>query len=76
MSGAQTDQTLVRLDAAITRIEAALTRPVLRPVAEADQALAARHETLRQAVAESLRDLDGLIAEADQVGSASQAATE
>jgi len=64
MSGAQTDQTLVRLDAAISRIEAALDRPVAAAVSEPDHALAARHDSLRQAVAETLRDLDGLIAEA------------
>ena len=66
MSGAQTDQTLVRLDAAISRIEAALDRPLPAPPAQADPALADRHEKLRRAVAESLRELDGLIAQADQ----------
>ena len=63
MSGAQTDQTLVRLDAAISRIEAALDRPLPAPPTEVDPALVTRHEDLRRAVAESLRELDGLISE-------------
>lgn len=66
MSGAQTDETLVRLDAAISRIEAALDRPASPPPTEVDPALVTRHENLRRAVAESLRELDGLIALADQ----------
>ena len=56
MEGHSPEAALARIDAALARIEAAADRPRM-----ADSALAARHEQLRSAVAESLRALDGLI---------------
>jgi hypothetical protein len=56
MEGASIDQVLGRIEAALTRIEhAASNRP------QADRELAARHESLRAAVAQSLRQLDALL---------------
>ncbi len=47
---------LARIDAALARIEAVAARPRLD-----DPQLEARHERLRAAVTQSLRDLDELI---------------
>ncbi len=58
MTGERTQQALARIEAALARIEHASA------AAEAAAGAAARrHETLRTAVAETLRDLDLLIAE-------------
>ena len=57
MEGLSSDAAFARINAALDRIEAAasLGRPV------GDEALAARHEQLRTAVANSLRAMDQLI---------------
>ena len=51
------DNSLARIEAALARIEAASARP-----GGGDAALRARHDRLREAVGQSLRDLDQLIA--------------
>jgi len=66
MEGPSPEFALSRIDAALARIEAVAARP--RPDAgpdagNADSDLAVRHERLRKAVAESLRQVDGMIAE-------------
>ena len=59
------DTALRRMEAALDRIERAVPRPV--PDAQhVDLALAARHERLKGTVAETLRDLDALIAGMDE----------
>ena len=57
MDGASLDRIFERIDAALGRIEGA-SRP-----APADGDLAVRHEQLRAAAAQTLRQLDALIAE-------------
>ncbi|MCB2072193.1 MAG: hypothetical protein H6917_11005 [Novosphingobium sp.] len=57
MDGASLEKTLGRIDEAIARIE----RTALRP-APADTDLQERHERLRSAVAQSLSQLDELLA--------------
>ena len=57
MNGGSIENALDRIEAAIARIERAAARP-----AEADEALRARHERLRSAVTQSLRQLDELLA--------------
>jgi len=57
MSGERISQALARIEAAAARIAAAD-----RPTAGGDPALAARHEALREAVRQTLRDMDDLIA--------------
>jgi ABC-type transporter Mla maintaining outer membrane lipid asymmetry ATPase subunit MlaF len=56
MSGERISQALARIEAAAARIAAAD-----RPSAGADPALAARHEALREAVKQTLHDMDELI---------------
>jgi 2-methylisocitrate lyase-like PEP mutase family enzyme len=56
MNGDQAEAALARIEAALARIEAAAAR---RKQAQAD--LAARHDALKSAVAETLGDLDELI---------------
>ena len=56
MNGGSIENALDRIEAAIARIERAAARP-----AEADEALRARHERLRSAVTQSLRQLDELL---------------
>jgi hypothetical protein len=58
MDGASLDRMFERIDAALRRIEAAASRP-----APADSKLVARHEQLRAAAAQTLRQIDALIAE-------------
>ena len=60
MEGPSAEFALTRIDAALARIEAAASRPHAPDHANESE-LAARHERLRAAVAETLRDLDGLI---------------
>ena len=57
-----------RIEGAVQRIEAALARiaeaaDTLRPAPPSVSALVVRHETLRETVANSLKELDDLIAE-------------
>jgi hypothetical protein len=59
-----------RTEAAVRRIEAALARIAtaadsLRPAPPSVSALVVQHENLRETVANSLKDLDALIAELD-----------
>jgi len=62
MVGDQIEQALARVEAALDRLEAAARAP--RPSdPAADPMLAERHERLRTAVSQSLRQLDGLIEE-------------
>jgi len=56
MIGERTQQALARIDAALARIELAT-----QAAHDAAGAAARKHETLRAAVAETLRDLDILI---------------
>jgi capsule polysaccharide export protein KpsE/RkpR len=56
MEGASIENALARIEAALTRIENAASR-----APTADHALAARHESLRAAVTQSLHQLDTLI---------------
>ena len=58
MNGAALDQIFDRMDAALARIEAAASRP-----ASGDSELASKNEQLRAAAAQTLRQLDALIAE-------------
>jgi hypothetical protein len=61
MEGSSPESALARIDAALARIEAVAARP--RAAGDAtDSELAAKHDRLRAAVADSLRQLDGLIA--------------
>ena len=62
MDGSTPESALARIDAALARLEAVAARPRASGGA-ADGDLARRHEYLRTAVAQSLRQLDGLIAE-------------
>lgn len=57
MDGGSIEQSLDRIEAAIARIERAAGR-----LARTDEALVARHERLRSAVSQSLRQLDELLA--------------
>ncbi|MFA7588686.1 MAG: hypothetical protein WCY11_21280 [Novosphingobium sp.] len=57
MTGERTSQALARIDAALARIEWATGR-----TGEAIAAQGRKHDALRQAVSETLRDLDILIA--------------
>jgi hypothetical protein len=57
MEGASIEKALGRIEAALARVENAASREPM-----ADQELAARHERLRTAVAQSLRQLDTLLA--------------
>ena len=59
-----------RIEGAVQRIEAALARiaeaaDTLRPAPPSVSALVVRHENLRETVANSLKELDDLIAEID-----------
>ncbi len=67
MSGDRTKQAMARIDGALARIEAAAARP--RPAqAEAPapvSQLVEKHESLRETVTATLRDLDDLIAKAE-----------
>jgi hypothetical protein len=58
MEGASIELALDRIDAALIRLEDAASR-----APAPDPALAARHETLRAAVSQSLRQLDELLGE-------------
>lgn len=58
MAGDHSHPALARIDAAIARIEAATLRP---RESAANDALAARHQALRTAVAETLGELDAVI---------------
>jgi prefoldin subunit 5 len=57
MDGASSEKALERIEAALARIENAANRP-----AEAANELRDRHERLRTAVTQSLRQLDDLLA--------------
>lgn len=65
MNGGSFENALERIEAAVARIERAsaahLERAADRP-SQSEQALADRHERLRAAVGQSLRQLDDLIA--------------
>ena len=58
MAGDHSHPALARIDAAIARIEAAALRP---RESGTNDALAARHEALRTAVAEALDELEAVI---------------
>lgn len=60
MEGPSPEFALTRIDAALARIEAAIARGPAHTDSESSD-LAARHQQLRAAVTDSLRDLDGLI---------------
>ena len=64
MTGERTTAALARIDAAVARIDRAAAR-----VGEQGRELARRHDHLRSAVAQTLHDLDLLIAQ--QEGAAS-----
>lgn len=68
MEGAPVEKALGRIEAALTRIENAAARSPAPSMDPTSQDLADRHERLRDAVTQSLRQLDTLLA--------SQAATE
>ncbi|MCC6828720.1 MAG: hypothetical protein IT550_10890 [Novosphingobium sp.] len=57
MDGAEFEKALERIEAALARIEQAADRP-----AQAAARIEARHEQLKDAVAQSLRQLDDLLA--------------
>ena len=61
MTGERTETALARVDAALARIEQASAR-----IASRTGTLARRHDHLRAAVAQTLHDLDLLIAEQEQ----------
>ncbi len=58
MSGSEIQDAFARIDAALARIETAAAQ-----APRADGELAARHERLRSAASQTLRQLDALIAE-------------
>lgn len=58
MEGGEIEQAFARIERALARIDAAAARPP-----QGDGELAARHERLKLATAQALRQLDGLIAE-------------
>ena len=60
MDGDRTTRALTRIDAALARIDAAARRPA--PAVPTDSGLAVRHNQLKDAVTQSLRQLDDLIA--------------
>ena len=61
MSGERTEKAFARIDLALSRIDAATSR------AEAAAVARARHnDRLKQAIAETLRDLDALIHSTDE----------
>jgi hypothetical protein len=67
MDGASIENTFNRIDAAIARIERAAAKPASADSTTADSApadhdLQARHQQLRSEVAQSLRQLDALLA--------------
>jgi hypothetical protein len=57
MDGGSVEKALDRIEEALARIERAAAQP-----SPADEALRARHERLRTAVTQSLRQLDELLA--------------
>ena len=64
MAGDRSERALQRIDAALARIErAAQRRPPPSSAPAGDPELAHRHARLRDAVGQSLRQLDALIAE-------------
>ena len=63
MTGERTETALARIDAALARINEATTR-----VGTHGAELARRHDHLRNAVAQTLRELDLLIAEQEGAG--------
>ncbi|MGH6787614.1 MAG: hypothetical protein ACREBO_12345 [Novosphingobium sp.] len=63
MEGDRIGGAVKRIEAALTRIEAAARAPRGAPAAS-DSELAARHAALREAVAQSLSQLDAVIGEA------------
>jgi hypothetical protein len=77
MAAGRIDQAITRIEAALTRLESARERPDQRtgPDMAAGRetndparviALVDRHEKLREEVADTLRDLDTLIADLEQ----------
>ena len=64
MDGDRSERALQRIEAALARIErAAQHRPAVASAPAGDPELARRHARLRDAVGQSLRQLDALIAE-------------
>ncbi len=63
MTGEKTETALARIDAAVARINEATNR-----VGTRGAELARRHDHLRSAVAQTLHDLDLLIAEQEGAG--------
>jgi hypothetical protein len=67
MDGDRNERALQRIDAALARIEgAARQRPTGSATSTGDPELAERHARLREAVGQSLRQLDALIGEQQQ----------
>jgi len=62
MDGGSFEKALGRIEAAIARIERVASQPAAAPPASVDETLLARHEELRAAVSQSLRQLDELLA--------------
>jgi len=69
MSGARIDQAIARIEAALVRIDAVETSSAAAPIEEESAARVAAlvnsHEQLREEVAETLKELDQVIAELD-----------
>ncbi len=64
MAGDRNEQALTRIEAAIARIDAAARQPTPVQAGEAElESLNSRHAKLRDAVGNSLRQLDALIGE-------------
>ena len=63
MSGSAIQDAFARIDAALARIETAAAKPPRADGDLTDGDLAARHERLRSAASQTLRQLDALIAE-------------
>lgn len=63
MTGDRTEAAVRRIEAALARIGAAADS--LRPAPPSVSALVVQHESLRETVANSLKELDQLIAELD-----------
>lgn len=62
MDGGSFENALGRIEAAIARIERAASQPAAAQPSAVDAELLARHEKLRAAVGQSLRQLDDLLA--------------
>lgn len=72
MTGDRSEEAVRRIEAALARIARVADAPVAKPTSDGSGqsanvlALVEQHESLRETVAQSLADLDALIAEIDQ----------